>query len=370
MEVSATPHVTVEACEGSLTVRGEGDREIRLMVKAKEDEVRLEREGEKVTLTIPDDGTLVCPHGTVLTVERAKGNLYVEGITGSLTLATAHGNVTLEDVGTVASDKTLGNLRARGVAGDLIGQDVKGNARVREVQGQLLLHEVAGNLVVEELEGGLQAQKVRGNVRLGPPFAPGSTYRADASGNLTLLLPPDADVKLVLRTAGRVRSTLPGLSLETVGDETRGTLRAGASLVEANARGNLTLRPLEPGEALEGEAGLEQLGAQIEWQVSEAMAALTTRLESSLGRLDPEPIQRKVQEATEQARRKAEQAAERARMRAERAERRWRRASGERPRSRPEPASDEERLRVLRMVEEGRLTPEQASKLLAALDGE
>jgi hypothetical protein len=100
------------------------------------------------------------------------------------------------------------------------------------------------------------------------------------------------------------------------------------------------------------------------------MTELATRLESGLARIDAEPIRRRVEEATEEARRKAEQAAERARMRAERAERRWRRASGERPRPEPKPASDEERLRVLRMLEEGRLTPEQASELLAALEGE
>ncbi len=62
-------------------------------------------------------------------------------------------------------------------------------------------------------------------------------------------------------------------------------------------------------------------------------------------------------------------AAERARLRAERAERRWRRASGRRPRPRREPAVDEERLRVLRLVEQGKITPGQAADLLAALEG-
>ena len=34
-----------------------------------------------------------------------------------------------------------------------------------------------------------------------------------------------------------------------------------------------------------------------------------------------------------------------------------------------EPATDEERMRVLRMVEEGKITPEQAAELLAAVEG-
>ncbi len=55
-------------------------------------------------------------------------------------------------------------------------------------------------------------------------------------------------------------------------------------------------------------------------------------------------------------------------MQAERAERRWQRASGRRP----EPtrtAAEAEILRVLRLVEEGKITPEQAADLIAALEG-
>ena len=73
--------------------------------------------------------------------------------------------------------------------------------------------------------------------------------------------------------------------------------------------------------------------------------------------------------AAERARQTAGREAERARLRAERAERRWQRASGRRPRPKRESVTDEERMRVLRMVEEGKLSPEQAADLLAALEG-
>ena len=369
METSATPHVTIESCQGSLTVRGDAEREIRLLVLDEEEEMNLERQGETLALTIPADATLICPPQTTLTVEHVMGNLHVDGVTGPVAMGTVRGNVTLAEVGPVALGEGLGNLSARGVAGDMAADDLKGNARVRDVEGGVRLAQVAGNLIAEELQGGLEADSVRGNARLGPAFAPGATYRVRASGNLTLVLPAEANVRLTLRAAGRIRSDLLGLDLQTVDGETTGTLGAGGALVEADARGNVMLRPLEPGETFGIDASLDDLGARIEWQVNDAMAELATRLESSLGRWDPEPMRRKIQDATEQARRKAEQAAERARMRAERAERRWQRASGERPRPQPQPASDEERLRVLRMVEQGQLTPEQASDLLAALEG-
>jgi hypothetical protein len=56
-------------------------------------------------------------------------------------------------------------------------------------------------------------------------------------------------------------------------------------------------------------------------------------------------------------------------MRAEQAERRWRRAAGERVEPQAAQPSDEERLRVLRMVEDGKITTEQAADLLRAIEG-
>ena len=143
-------------------------------------------------------------------------------------------------------------------------------------------------------------------------------------------------------------------------------------LEEAQVGGHASLRPLEPeyrpGEELDF-SDLEGLGAQIEARVAEAMSVMEAHLHESLGRIDSAEARRRVERVAEKARRSAEREAERARLRAERAERRWRRASGRRARPRRTPATDEERMRVLRLVEAGKVTPEQAADLLSALEG-
>ena len=370
IETSASPHVTVEECRGNLTVRGDAEREITLLVQGEEDDVVLEREGESVSLVLPDQATLVCPPRTTLAIQRVLGNLHVDRVEGPVTAVTIHGNSTVRDVGPVALEETLGNLRARDVAGSLEGQDVKGNARVQDLDGELVLDRVAGNLAAEGVRGGLRAEDVRGNVRLGPPFVAGATYHVNASGNLAVSVPADASVRVTLRAGGQVDSRVPGLTLERADGDMVGSLGAGEATLEARAKGNASLQSAEAADSFEIGADLEGLSAEIEWQVNEAMAKMASRLEESLGRVDSAAIRQRVEDATERARRKAEQAAERARMRAERAERRWRRVSGHAPRPSKPAATDEERLRVLRMVEEGRLSPEQASELLAALEGE
>ena len=414
IETSASPHIIVEECRGSLVVKGGAEDEVTLRVDAEEHEVIVEREGETLTLTLPDQTSLICPTGSSLTVDRVLGNLLVDDLTGQIACNSAHGNATLRAAGPTALVELSGNLAARDVNGNLEAQDVKGNARVQDLKGQLILGKVGGNLSARDVEGDLKARvvkgnariqdlegyltleqvygnlgaqgvtggmslpEVRGNARLGPPFAGEAVYHVNARGNLTVSVPADASLRLTVHASGHVRASVPDLVLDEIDRGFEGMLGSGEATLEAQARGNVSFRPAESSDSrFEARADLEGLGAQIEWQVNEAVARMTSRLEESLGRIDSTVVQRHVEQATdqarqsvEQARQKAEQAAERARMRAERAERRWRRASGQPPRSEREAASDEERLRVLRMVEEGRLTPEQASELLAALEGE
>jgi hypothetical protein len=365
IESSETPRITVRECWGSLTVRGSSERQITLAVRDEDGDVNLERAGDTVSFAAPADCTLICPSGTHLTVKRGLGNLRIEDVKGMIDAQVIHGNASLRAVGPVSLDEVLGNLTVHGVAGSLTVGEVKGNVRVQGVTERFTLAEAGGNLTTGDVEGGLEAETVWGNVRLGPPFPPETTYRADTRGNMTVRVPADASLRLAVRARGRLHSGVPGLNLEGEGGDVRGRLGSGEATLEADVTGNVSLEPVESEDPFEVGAGLEDLGTQIERQVNEALASMARRLEASLGGMDVESATRRVERATDEARRRAE----RARLRAERAERRWQRASGREPRPR-KAATDEERLRVLRMVEDGKITPEQASELLAVLEGE
>lgn len=383
IETSATPHVTVEQCLGDLTVRGSADRRLVLRVHGDEGDATLDQEGEVFTLAARVTCELACPSGATLTIDEVGGNLRVEGVAGTLAVDTVRGNASLRDVGPAAVERVLGNLRARQVSGDLQVVDIKGNARLGDIDGEASLERVAGNLTAEGLAGGLAASQVHGNARLDPPFPAGASYRVAAHGNVRVRLPEDASVELDLRCAGQVRSRIDELALAETDEGMTGTLGDGEAHVQAHARGNVTLVRARPaGESLEEmatrfAAGLEGLGEILEGRISEVVTDLESHVEEGLARIDDLEIRRQVERATEQAlrtaetavdkaRREAQREAERARMQAERAERRWQRASGRRSRSRA--ASNEERLKILQLVEEGKITPDEAADLLAALD--
>ncbi len=378
-----TPHIVVVGCLGDLAVRATEEPQLTVHVRDGADEAKVEQEGDSVTLTARDDCSLVCPAGSTLAIHTVRGDLWIKGVRGEIAVGTVHGDVALRDVGSVRMERIYGDLMARRVAGSLEVQDVAGDALVRAVEGPVALHQVGSDLRADGLQGGLVAEQVGADGRLGPPFSPGATYRLNVGSDLVIHLPADGSLRLSLRPGGRVRSSLPDLVLESAEGEAQGVLGAGEALLEAQAGGDIYLQPLEPRSREEEFAfavDLEGLGMTIEARIAEAMAELEARLEESLGRIDSEAVRRQVERAALQARRAAERAAERARraaereaerarLRAERAERRWRRASGRRARPRRGGPTDEERLRVLRLVEQGKITPDQAADLLAALEG-
>ena len=382
IETAAAVRITVTECLGDLAVRGAEEPGVRVRARDGEDDVLLEQKGDDLTLAVRSDCSLTCPVGTTLTVQIVRGDLRVRGVDSQVTVGTVHGDVSLRDAGPATLEQVYGDLSARRVSGDLQVGVVMGDALLRIVDGACTLHEVGGDLVAEGLAGGLDAEKVGGDARLGPPFSPASTYRFHVGSDLSVIIPADASLRLSLRAGSAIHSRIPDLVLEDDGAEAAGVLGEGEAILEAEAGSAIHLRPAQsghvPSDDLEFDLG--GLGLDIEARITEAMAELESRLEESLGRIDSEALRLRVgravershqaaERAAERARQAAEREAERARLRRERAERRWRRVSGQKTTPREPAASDEERLRVLRMLEKGIITPQQATELLAALEG-
>jgi len=399
VETTLSPTIIVEECLGDLSIQGTDEPRLTLSLRNGADALSLRREGETVSLTLRADAHLTCPRAARLTLSTVRGDLRVRGVSGPLTVGAVSGDGLLRRVGPLTVGEVYGDLSLQGAAGEVRIREVFGDARLQEVDGLLSVRAVRGDLRAAGLRGGAAVESVGADLRLHPPYIPGAEYRFGVGSTARIVVPADASVRFALRAGGRVRSTVPGLSLtETKGIMT-GTLGDGQTRIEITAGSRILLLP-EAAEEAEWVAwtGAEDIGAFVEARVAEAMALLEARLDESLRRVDSEEIRRRVEKAAERARqaaeryareageaarreaerarrealREAERArreAERARMQAERAERRWQRASGRRPEPSRHAAAGEEILRVLRLVEEGKITPEQAAELIAALEG-
>jgi hypothetical protein len=216
--------------------------------------------------------------------------------------------------------------------------------RISEVDGPVALQEILGDLRVATLPGGISATQVSGDVILNGPFTAEGGYELSADGDTGISLPAEADVRLVLRAGGRVRSDVT-LTPTADGSPTyTAVLGRGSTRVNLTTGGDLRVaqagaRPgARAGRAMQYDdlADLRNLGERIRQQVQASLAA------AGIASRDGEvPVRRE---------RPRPPAAERARPAAAKA------------------ASAEEQMAILKMVETGVISPEEADVLLRALE--
>ncbi|MBN1955210.1 MAG: hypothetical protein JW900_09200 [Anaerolineae bacterium] len=380
IETSAAPTIAITECLGDLVIRGTEESWVDIRLRGRGNDVTLERDGDRLEIAARADCYLTCPHGATLSIGTVRGGFKLKDVTGAAEIATVNGDVVLRGTGPIALQEAFGDLSARQVAGGLDARTVAGDARVQGVAESLAIGRAGGNLRADGIAGGLEVEAVGSDAALGPPFSPGAAYRLTVGSNLRVYVPADASLRLAFQVGGRVRSDLPDHVFQESAGETTAVIGAGEASLEATVGGHVRLQAVEGSRGEDFEADLDGLGLTIEARIAEAMADMESRLAQSMRHLDDENLRRRIERVAEQARQQAghtadrarlqaERAAQRAQMRAEQAERRWRRASGQRPRPERPAVSDEERLRVLRMVEEGKVSPEQAADLLAALEG-
>ena len=355
------------------------------------------------------------------TLAEVYGNLRAEEIATLRIVGTVYGDANLKTVPTIdiqnvrgnmqvkGSDqvrvsRTGGNLQAREVQGGLDIDKVGGNALLRSVGGALALDQVAGNLVVKDLSGGAQVGRIGGNLVWNGALGTGCTYHFAADGNATLRLSEDTGAYVTLKAKGNLHTTAPLTGVRRDGASLYGTLGDGGSEVMVEAKGNVLLGSAQPGigadlgeeisrqveEGLQA-IDLEAIGRQVGEEMEAAMSRLRVKLEDvdwdRVGRQAEQAVevamsrmQRDVDRMVDRAAQHQEKIERKAEREASRRERQARRDNRDRPEAEqdlpvetdhetpmPEPDLDEERLSILRMVEQGQINPEEAEMLLDAL---
>ena len=381
-DTSDAPHITVARCGGSLSIAGADQR--GMTVLGNENQIKVERQGESFTVTADGDCDIHCPLGTSVTIKQVNGDLSVLGLSGPLAIESASGDVTLRDIGPTTLRQARGDLQVRGAKGELKVESVSGDAQVRQAAGTVELKSVRGDLAARDLDGGAVVEHVSGDVSLSTTLAKGAAYRIQASGDISAKVDVGSGARLTLQ-GGEVHCRLPLQTTERTTGRVVGTLGDGSAELTLQASGDLSVT--ERGETF-GWAGEEQWeSAMGSWslQFEAQMADMQRKLEERLAGIpyvDGEKVARRAQEAAERARRQAQRTAERAQARAERAARKhearghgmrwsWSAPQPPKPPKPPaEPVSDTERMAILKMVADKKITADEASTLLAALEGE
>lgn len=357
---SPTPQLKI-SCQADLQIIGAQDNVVRIDIDDDSPASHIDRQEETITITALDDCRISCPLGTALTIEHTAGDLRVMQVKGPLALNGVNGDAALHDVGALALKSVQGDLSVRDAAGDVQIDLVRGDAKLKHLGGNVSINKVAGDLTASDLDGNLAVGNVNGDFSLQTTLHAGQTYAAKAGGDIVLRLEGGGG-QFTLSCKGDLRVRVPMTNWTGNKRSGTGTYGDGAAQVTLVANGDLLVLPGTTGANFDADGLSEQVEAMIE----SAMSQFETQM--SQVQRDLEQRFSKMDKQTEKAARNAE----RAKRRAERAAGSWGFSMG-RPPLPPtppsEPVSDQERLLILKMVEEGKVTVDQAAQLLSALEG-
>ena len=387
--------LVVENVRGSLHVKGWGRDKVRVEVEDSKDLSQQEK-GGKLLLSSEGDLLLRIPSEVNVTVKSVDGEASLSSLEGELNIGTIRGSLTLRDVAETQIDEASGNLTARDIEGGLSVQEVSGNLTARNVEGELASANVRGNAILREIEGRIDLPNVEGNFSLRDG---GLLVVANARGNASLRQDLDDDADYTISAQGNIACRLDTTPNAKVVLESRGEnilvqtdessqvfhgpqheIRFGneeASL-QLSAGGNIDFRCREDEEGFNLDLDLDfmddigsmvdEISGQVSSQMEAQLEALNSQLESlgerlhSSGERSAHQAQRRVEDAQRRLERKLEA----------------RRRSGKVTvmpvapfggRGKAEPVSEEERMLVLQMVQENKITVREAEILLNTLEG-
>ena len=357
-QTNGSPKIRIETLAGRLQVRAWESATVEVYGE-EPGQLSANLENEEIRITGSADCQVFAPAAARLEASSVGGEVSIQGVTGDLLLRTVGGDLRLRDVGGAAVETVGGDLFARSLTGELSVDRAGGDAVVDEVEGDVRLRTVGGDLRISRVAGLVQAV-AGGDVRVSilPKASTHSTVQA--GGDLSCTVPEDSSARLLLTAGGDLHLAVPVEAMSTAtGCEV--VLGEGQATVQLSAGGDLSLRT-----GIEGFGGIDidlggaiadRVGAEIEAQMTEIEGRIGG-LGEKLGYFDSERIGHKIRQTIAKAQRKAARAQMRAAtLRAEAVP------------SEPAPGSSaQERIAVLRMLEEGKLTVTQAEELLQALE--
>lgn len=361
LEVGRAPKIQLERLGGDLRLTGR-EGEVLEVQAPYQGGLELEATENGARLSGRASCLVFAPNAASVEGSEVGGDVRITDLEGDLLLRRIGGDLSLRRVGRATLETVGGDLHARVVADDLTADVVGGDAMALDVEGDLRLRSVGGDLFLRAIEGDVECQ-AGGDAMLTLTPQPGSTTRIRVGGDVFCQVSRESSARLLLDAGGELH--LPG-GVEAVRAEQGAAIELGGgeATVEIKAGGDLVLN-LGPAEGTEGGVFMGDILGEVESKLAE-MEARFAAMGAGRHAFDAERIGERVRRAVRKARRAAG-----ARPHGWGAHAgSWRAAPGRRSGS-PGPAvSDEERLAVLRLVEQGKISVEEAERLLAALEGE
>ena len=356
ISVGSQPKVKIESVEGDLHLVGWDNDEI--LVRNEDDVVTFQQNGDEVNINCQDDLAINVPKNSEVHILVVNGDMSVRGLAGDFEADAVNGDVAIRDAGEVILGAVESDFSLRGARGDVHVKSVGGDASLREVNGSLTLDSVADDLAIRGVGGNLKVD-VDADVVVHLEPKPGQEYSVVAGDDIMLILPESANATLTL-SGDKINVHLPNVQPEDSASRVV-MLGDGSAQIKLNAGGDVLVTNRQDAPESADEFG-NFAGMMFDWG---SWGREIGQEWGNIGREWGDRISRQAQEAAQRVERKVRHAAHRRNARMK-----WTWDFDNMPKApKREPVSEEERMTILRMLAEKKITSEEAEQLLSALEG-
>lgn len=365
LEIGESPLVKITTIGGDLRLSG---REEPILEVQAPDSGKLEVNeiSDGVEISARAGCIIFLPKGARLEVGEVGGDCRVTDLRNELAIRTIGGDLSLRRVGTATFEMIGGDFQGRQIEGNLTVDRIGGDAVIQNVTGDIHARSVGSDLMLDGAAG--QVNIVVGGDAFVTMSAPAGTHSIVRAGSdLSCRIPPDSSVNISLSAGGDLDYP-SGVESREQGDGAVFQLGDGEAEIELSAGGDLCLQT-GLGYAASAEDWVGEILSEVDVKLAEVEARFNVMGKGMYG-FDVDRIGERVRRAVRRAERKASGKAK------HKAEKRHRTLDPSFSWTVPrygesvESATDEERLTILRMVEEGKVSVIEAETLLKALEGE
>jgi SHOCT-like domain/Toastrack DUF4097 len=357
LSLGNNPKINLDRVDGDISISGWDGAE--LLIKADDDDTRIQQSGEAVSVSSNSDLSLRVPKGASLAIKSIGGDASIRGVLGGIEIREIQGDLSVRDVGALSIDTVSSDFSLRGAKGDLYVKSARGDVSVRDVDGNVTLESVADDLALRGARGNIKVNIGDDVVVYLEPKA-NAEYNIHAGDDILLVLPMNANATVSMQ-GDEIHVEWPGVEKDDEATERVVVLGDGSAKITLNAGGDVRVtNRADAGESAEEFGNFA--GLNFDW--------------SGFG----ERISRQVEQATARAAKHAEQVARRVERQTRRGRvgfdmGRWNMdfKGGPKPPTPPEPpvepVTEDERMAILKMLAEKKITAQQAEDLLNALEG-
>jgi hypothetical protein len=196
--ISVEPDSTIFVkAHGNLDIRGWEKDEVGITTDINVQRIRHEK--KLLRLLFVEDCELMVPPGCKVIIERASGNARVRNLSEPIVINRVQGDLAVQDLGGVTIARVSDNCLLENIHDNVHISRVGGNLKGKNIQGTIFAERIQDDVRLSGVSGGAEIRS-SGNIELSLLENTDKEIKLNASDKILLHLPVNPDVSLYIRS--------------------------------------------------------------------------------------------------------------------------------------------------------------------------